>query len=87
LSDDKPKPAPDHGSTLVWSDDDEKGVRLLLKAANGNIDTALAKFFKAGGGPNVKTARKLAKRYCTPFGISEVEFMRKYRAWKRGNLH
>lgn len=77
---------PDHGSTLKWSNDDEKSTKLLVNKYDGNIDGALKRFFESGGGTDYASARVLSIRFAISFGISEVEFMKIYRRWRKGQL-
>ncbi len=77
-------PEPDYESTLVWSDDDERNVGLLLKTCGGDVDEALKRLFQSGGGTDYASARLLSIRFAKSMGLSEVEFMQKYRRWKKG---
>jgi len=74
---------PDHGATLVWSDDDEKNVKALLAKYGGDPNGALKRFFESAG-TDYAAARGLSVRFAKPFGISEVEFMKRYRRWRKG---
>lgn len=75
---------PDYGSTLVWSNDDQRSVEMLLRKYNGDVDAALKRLFEAGGGTDYAWARQLSVRFANTFGLNEAEFMTKYRRWRRG---
>lgn len=76
---------PDYGSTLVWSNDDSKNVAILLKQHDGNVDQALKRLFTAGS-TNYETALRISGRFAPYFGITPVDFMKKYRLWRKGKL-
>ena len=82
----KQAPVPDYGSTLVWSDDDERNTKMLLNKFGGDVDKALKRFFESGGGTDYAYARSLSVRFAKPLGLTEVDFMKRYRQWRRGNL-
>jgi hypothetical protein len=74
---------PDHGSTTVWSDDDEKNVKLLLERYGGDFNESIKAFFRAGG-TEYLDARRLSVRFAGRFGLTPIEFMKKYRRWRKG---
>jgi len=84
--DEQQKPEPDYGSTLVWSNDDERNVNMLLANFEGNIKEAVRRLFVSGGGTSYQYARVLSVRFASRFGISEVDFMKLYRHWRQGKL-
>jgi len=84
--DEPKKPEPDYGSTLVWSNDDERNVKMLLAKFGGNPTEALKRFFTSAGGTDYQYARSLSVRFASRFGMTEVEFMKLYRRWRRGTL-
>jgi hypothetical protein len=73
---------PDHGSTTVWSDNDNENVVRLLSKHDGDIDKFLSELF--GGSCSYETARRLAEIYAPRLHLTLKEFMSKYRRWKRG---
>ncbi len=75
--------SPDYGSSLVWSNDDQRSIRLLLDKYEGNLDEALKRLFQSGG-TDYASARQLSVRLSAPLGLTEAEFMQKYRRWKKG---
>lgn len=81
--DDKPL-EPDHGSTVVWSDNDKENLGRLLAKHDGDIGNFLADLF--GGSCSPETARRLAAVYAPQLGLALKEFMGYYRKWKRGEL-
>ncbi len=76
---------PDYRSTTVWSNDDQKNVSMLLEKHGGNVDKAVGSFFRAGS-TTYKEARLLSARFGPAFGMTPTDFMKKYRAWRKGNL-
>ena len=83
MSDEEVKP--DYGSTTVWSNDDTRNVKLLLEKHDGDVDRALATLFRAGN-TSYKQANHISGIFAPLFGITQVEFMNKYRAWRRGQI-
>jgi hypothetical protein len=84
--DEQRKPEPDHGASLVWSDDDERNVATLIAKFGGDVNEALKRFFTSGGGTDYSYARILSVRFASRFGMTEVDFMRAYRQWRKGKL-
>ena len=76
-------PQPDHGSTLVWSNDDQKNGQKLLEKYNGDANEALKRLFETGG-TEYAEARRLSGRFAKIFGVDDLEFMKRYRRWRRG---
>jgi hypothetical protein len=77
---------PDYGSTSVWSDDDKKNTDTLIKKYEGDLNGAMKRLFESGGGTDYATARVLSARFAESFKLTEVEFMKLYRKWRRGKL-
>lgn len=84
--DEQRKPEPDYGSTLVWSNDDERNIKWLLDKVSGDTKEAVKRLFISGGGTSYQTARALSVRFAARFGMTEVEFMKLYRQWRQGKL-
>ena len=83
---DQQKPEPDYGSTLVWSNDDERNTKRLLNKYGGDMEQALKRLFISGGGTDYQNARSLSLRFASRFGITEANFMKLYRRWRQGKL-
>lgn len=84
-NEENPEVVPDYGTTLVWSNDDERSISLLLESTGQDLDKAVAKLFRAGN-TSYAQARSLSERVATGFGLTPVEFMKKYRAWRQGKF-
>lgn len=81
----KPNPPDDQpDSSLVWSTEDDKKIEALLIRHNGDLDASLKSLF--GSSCSAETAVIVSERYAKHFGLTHVQFMEKYRKWKRGEL-
>jgi hypothetical protein len=71
-------------SSLVWSTEDVKNVAVLLSRYNGDLNASLKALF--GSSCSVETAVRVSERYAQQFGLTHMEFMSKYRKWKKDQL-
>src|SRR5271157_620888 len=71
-------------SSLVWSTEDAKYVAVLLSRYNGDLNVSLKALF--GSSCSVEMAVRVSERYAQQFGLTHMEFMSKYRKWKKGEL-
>lgn len=78
-------PVPDYGSTPVWSNDRDKWTKELIAKNDGSIDKSLKALFRAGF-CSYQQARILAETFAKNFGLTQSEFMQKYRVWRKGGL-
>lgn len=83
---DEGKPDPDYGSSLVWSTENSAavGAATLLKKHSGNVDNALRALF--GHSCDYSSARLYAEALAAHFGLTVIDFMKKWRLWKKGQL-
>ncbi len=81
---DKKKGPPDHGSSLVWSTEDKGKVTALLQRHGGDVDKSLKALF--GTSCSYETARRLSATLAIHFGLKPSDFMKKYSAWRKGEL-
>ncbi len=82
MSDEKIQP--DHGSSPIWSTEDSGKVSALLQKYDGDLNKSLKALF--GSACSLGTAHKLAVTLAPHFGITTIEFLSKYRRWKKGQL-